>query len=128
MKAKLIKIGITIAVLVFLGVGNSWADSRKSHRPHKKHTYIIKHPQKHGYHNNQARYPYYRYKRYYHDHRPWYKFPHCYKYRPYRQKRNCHHHHYRYDHDCFHLNSGYGIMGLIVEPGWSFMFATRDKR
>lgn len=132
MKAKLIKIGITIAVLVFLGAGNSWADSRKYHRPHKKHvkkhSYIIKHPKKHHYHPKWGRYPHYRYKRYYLDHRPWHKVPHRYKYRPYRQRHYRHHHHYRYDHDCFRLNSRYGIMGLIVEPGWSFMFATRGKR
>ena len=132
MKAKRIKIGIIIVVLMFFGVGNSWADSRKYHRDrnkhHKKHTYIIKHLQKHHYHNKQARYPQHRYKRYYHNHRPWHKVPHRYKYRPYRQRHYRHHHHYRYDYDRFHLNRRYGIMGLIVEPGWSFMFATRGNR
>ena len=54
MKARLIKIATITAVLIFVVVGNSWADSRKYPRHHKKHhnkhAYIIKHPKKHYYH------------------------------------------------------------------------------
>ena len=142
MKAKLLKISVMTAAIIFLFAGASWADGGKNrhHKQVRKKHFRSNYNGSHGYqkpsHNNRSRFEHPRrdYQKHYNRHRAVhraerYAFKHCQKYhRPvHRQDRyrhkviNKHYHKHKRSYNVFSFRAP------VFEPGWSVTFKTKSR-
>jgi len=133
MKAKLLKISVMTAAIIFLFAGASWADGGKIRHPKQvrnKH-FRSKYNGSNGYqkppHNNRSRYEYPR--RHYQKHYDRHLAAH-------RVERQAFKHHQKYHrpvrkHDHYHIRKpSYNVFSFrapVFEPGWSVTFKTKSR-